>query len=120
MWRVRRRRRRENDEGKEGWRKGRKESAREKKTYRRTRRERDVEDREALSSWSVLDPVPISRLVIEADSKARCYGSNGCEMMHTERLIVDERRRYKLVHGRRELSSTVIDRGEVERKEKRK
>lgn len=120
MWRVRRRRRRENDEGKGGWRKGRKESAREKKTYRRTRRERDVEDREALSSWSVLDPVPISRLVIEADSKARCYGSNGCEMMHTERLIVDERRRYKLVHGRRELSSTVIDRGEVERKEKRK
>lgn len=54
-------------------------------------RERDAEEREAVSSWSVLDPVPISRLVIGADSRARCYGLTGCEMS-TERSIVHEPR----------------------------
>lgn len=62
-------------------------------------RERDVEEREALSSsLSVLDPVPISRLVIGADSRTQCYGLNGCEM-RTKRFIVDERKCCKRTEG---------------------
>lgn len=106
MWRVRKRRekrptrrRKRRVEKREGG----GECARKKKdTYRRTRRERDVEEREALSSLSVLDPVPISRLVIGADSRTQCYGLNGCEM-RTKRFIVDERKCHKLAQSRRKL-----------------
>lgn len=84
------------------------ECAEKKDTYRRTHRERDVEEREALSSLSVLDPVPISRLVIGADSRTQCYGLNGCEM-RTKRFTVGERKCYKLPQSGRELLRVAID-----------